>query len=104
VILYGVLVAQSEVDSIDARLAVCRSSPMACMVGEQLNLEIRRMQIEGVPAVDYGVGAAVLALGAIAVPIGVWLLLDAPSDDAIREHAHASLRIAPGGLVLDGTF
>lgn len=104
VIAYGVLVAQAELDSVDARLAECRASATACTVGELANLENRRMQLDGVAATDYGIGAALLAVSAIALPIGVWLFVDAPSDDTIRDRAHARLRLSPGALFVDGAF
>lgn len=103
-IAYGAAVAQPEVDTVRARLAFCESSMDACTVGEVSNLRNRLPEVEGVPAIDYGVGAALALVGAIAIPIGAWLFADAPSDDSLRARASASLRIGAGSLILDGTF
>jgi hypothetical protein len=103
-LVYGAVVAQAEVDDVRGRLAVCEEMMSACTVGELNNLRGRLAEIEGIPVIDYAVGTALAIAGAIAIPIGAWLLVDAPSDDTLRRRASASLRIGAGSLLIDGTF
>jgi hypothetical protein len=47
---------------------------------------------------------AIGALGAIALATGLTFVLTSPSAQTIDASAHASLRIGPGGLMVDGRF
>lgn len=51
-----------------------------------------------------GIGIPSVIVGAIALPIGIWLFVDAPSDDRIRSAAHARLGVGPSGLTVSGAF
>lgn len=51
-----------------------------------------------------GISIAGTLLGAVITTVGLVLWATAPTEEAIDAQAHASLRLGPGGLLLDGAF
>ena len=88
---------------VRAQRDACQADFM-CRATMLLSLNNQLIDIGFVEEVEYGVSAGLLALGAIASGVGLWLFLDAPSDDDIRRAAHASVRVGPLDVTIRGTF
>jgi len=104
VAVHGYVSLTDAAADADRQLMACRAMPGSCSLGEMMQLMTDRDYFTALSPLAGGAGIAVAVLGAVAIPIGVWLFVDAPSDDAIRRRASASVRIGAGVLVLEGTF
>jgi tetratricopeptide (TPR) repeat protein len=104
VAVHGYTAVADAARDADRQLMACTAAPGSCSLREMMQLMSDRDYFDALSPVQGGIGIAVAILGAVAIPIGTWLFLDASSDDAIRRRASASLRLGAGTLVMDGTF
>lgn len=91
------------IDSGDARLAYC-NGPTRPSCPDLLNVENHVSELRALSEMELGLGGALGAAGAVALGVGLWAFLDAPSDDAIASRARARLEIGPASLGISGSF
>jgi hypothetical protein len=102
-----ILVAALDTDpseaSTRAQYDTCHANP-ACgpLMLNRLGGDLAYLDALG--TLEYGLGAGLAIAGAAATAVGLWLTLDAPSDERIRAAAHAALRLGPASIELMGAF
>lgn len=103
-----VSVAAADTDPHEAsvlrELLACRALPLCNAMAREDELSNEVAYLDALGQLQYGLGGGLIALGAIASGVGLWLFLDAPSDEGIRRAAHAYLRVGPLHLTLGGSF
>ncbi len=96
-ITWALAVGEPHASELARRIAACQP-PATCGGINELN--VNHANAVDLVAIGTGTGIALAVAGTIVVPFGLWLTLDAPSDDGIRRAAYA-VRLGPSGAALE---